>query len=137
MDGLLRDLDGQYAAILVDEITVSDDVVTIAETADTTLADFYRLIKISADLTGRPAALDSPPEAEAAAAKEESTADKEYLGEITFGPAVSNKVETGFGSVSHETSVGGKLEMNYALELFGESYLHSDLPSGNIRQRNR
>lgn len=120
---LLRDLDGQYAAILVDEINVSDDVVTIAETADTTLADFYRLIKISADLTGRPAALDSPPEAGAAAAKEESTADKEYLGEITFGPAVSNKVETGFGSVSHETSVGGKLEMNYALELFGESYL--------------
>ncbi len=120
---LITDTDGQYAGIIIEEITLgADGVVEIYEAEDATLSDFYSLIKIEADLKGKPDASVPTP-----LRMTRGSEDEKYLREIEMGSAVSNSVETVFGSVETSLSAGAKMEFVYDPEMLGKDYMEYSL----------
>lgn len=110
---------GEYICVKVKATTVNPDgSVTVTEDRDVYISDFYRVIKLDAELQNEAPAAYGLSDRAAYAAGIKGTVTN-----ITMGPAVKTNIELPFGSLEGSARVGAKLEVNYNPELLGEDYL--------------
>ncbi len=104
------DAAGRYHTVKIASISVAGGTSTLTKDSDVYLSDFYEKIKLSADL------LPEEPAAATAFSAGSSGGGARWLDQLEMSSAVSNSFSAPFGSFSHKSSVGGKIELRYGID---------------------